>query len=143
MKRLWAMMALLLMGITVQAQDQGFESYIYQANGLCEFRITVQAETNDAPIIYRLSYYETVYGEGALTAGDEVNLYLPLTDQWYILIVEREAGDVGAYSVDTGLACEGRIEGGDRPPAPSPEFMAIWDAIREDMIVIVEALFAP
>lgn len=133
MKTFMLFIVLLMAAITVQAQDfdQGFESYTYQANSLCPFHIKLTAGQTSSPITYHLSYYDTVQDVGTLATGDSVDMHLPITDQWYILIVEREAGDKDAYTVDTDMGCDLNAGGGADPQQAEHEaqLRAIFEEI--------------
>lgn len=139
MRAVLVCVVLMLVGV-VRSQDQGFESYVYQSNPLCEFRITLQADDVGEPLFYHLTFDGTVTYEGLLGADESLDMYLQVGAQWYILVVEREAEDRGDYSVNTGLACDGRKDS-DAPPPPSPELMAVWERAQEHVMVFRQAIF--
>jgi hypothetical protein len=127
---------LLSLVMPLLAQDQGFESYIYQSNPLCEFRITVSTADTAGTLTYHLTFDGATASEGTLGADQSVEMVLPISQQWFVLVVERDAEDRGRYSVESGLDCDGdgASEGGSPPPvdiaALREKFEPLFAAIR-------------
>lgn len=110
MKYILPFLMLCVFALPLMAQDEAIESYIYQGNPLCEFGITIQAHT---ALEYHLTFDGATASEGTADAGDEIELRIPISGQWFILVIEH-AADENPYTLTSGLACGDESEtGGD------------------------------
>lgn len=110
MKRLtFFIVVMLIVGLAYQirtdAQDTGYDSYTFQANTLCDFKISLLAENITMPVNVTLKFEENIVERASLITGETLDLMLVRGDQWYTLIIEREEQDKGDYRIDSGMSC--------------------------------------
>lgn len=118
MTRLLSLIVLLILAIPLLAQDQGFESYVYQSNPLCEFQITLSSAGISGNLTYHLTFDGATAEEGTMGANASIEMRLPVSQQWFVLVVERDAADKGLYSVKSGLACDDAPDVSEPPDTP-------------------------
>ena len=99
MKRLFALIALLILSVQVFAQDT-YNVLFFQNNTLCPLAITLTAS---GPLDYQLDFdVNSIVAQGHLNAGDTASMALPVVDgQWYRLVLEYPEGGGNSYSVES------------------------------------------
>lgn len=138
MKRLMILLMMLVMGATVQGQYIDYSTYTFQANTLCPFRITITA-IGDVPYYQLKLNSDTLVERGTLAAGEHVDLRLPLTSQWYIVLVES-APD--AYTIASDMGCE-ETSGDQQQAVSDAQLRAIFEEIKPQLQAAMLAFIGP
>lgn len=138
LKILIAMALLFMLGSTL-AQGQTTDSYAYQADPNCDFKITVNNPATSDALSYRLTFNLATPTEGTVAPGKSVKMQLPKSSQWYEVFVTHTSGDKGLYTIKTG--CD--TSGAPTVSAPEPVITeSEWAATQETLKAFIQSLHA-
>jgi hypothetical protein len=141
MKTLKILIAIALVCImgSALAQSQSTDSYAYQANPSCEFKITVSNPATSDALTYRLTFNLATPTQGTVDPGTSVKLRLPKSSQWYELFIEHTSGDDGLYTIETG--CD--TSGAATIAAPNPVITeSQWATAQERLKTFIQQINA-